>query len=440
MSNRYIPHTEEDIAGMLEKIGVGSVDDLFADIPSEVIFKEEYDIPSAMSEIELRRHFEELAKKNRRLTVFGGNGVYDHYSPSVIPHLLSRSEFYTAYTPYQPEISQGTLQYIFEYQSMISELTGLESTNASMYDGATATAEAVFMMVASAKKRNRVLLSATLNPHVTDVVKTYAKFHGVDLTVIPENDGATDFEAMKSELASGDVAGVVVASPNRYGIIEDYTGFADEIHGAKALMAVYADPSALAVLRSPAEWGADIACGDGQTLGMPMHFGGPYLGFLSCRQSLIRKMPGRVVGATTDASGKRCYVLTLQAREQHIRREKATSNICSNQSLMALYATIYLALMGEKGLREVNTLACDGAHYLYSRLIESGRFAPVFSRPFLREFVVKTDLDMSRVNSRLLKEGIMGGVDLGDGRVMFAVTEQRTKEEIDRLVTLMLEE
>lgn len=439
MSNRYIPHTEEDISGMLEKIGVKSVDDLFADIPSEVIFKEEYDIPSSMSEIELRKHFKELASKNASLTIFGGNGVYDHYAPSVIPHLLERSEFYTAYTPYQPEISQGTLQYIFEYQSMISELTGMESTNASMYDGATAAAEAMFMMVASAKKKNRVLLSATLPEHVLRVVRTYGRFHGVDITAIPEKEGATDLDALKELLAAGDVAGVIVASPNRYGIIEDYSGVAETIHAAKALMAMYVDPSTLAVLRSPAEWGADIACGDGQTLGMPMQFGGPYLGFLSCRQSLIRKMPGRVVGATTDASGKRCYVLTLQAREQHIRREKATSNICSNQSLMALYATIYLSLMGEKGLREVNILSADGAHYLFNKLIATGKFRSAFDKPFLKEFVMETDLDMKKVNACLLEKGIMGGVDLGAGRVMFAVTEKRTKEEIDNLVTLMLE-
>lgn len=439
MSNRYIPHTEEDISAMLEKIGVNSVDDLFSDIPSEVIFKEEYDIPSAMSEIELRYHFRKLAAKNNSLVVFGGNGVYDHYSPSVIPHLLERSEFYTAYTPYQPEISQGTLQYIFEYQSMISELTGMESTNASMYDGATAAAEAMFMMVASAKKKNRVLLSATLPEHVMKVASTYARFHGIDVTVVPEKDGVTDFDALKEALGGGDVAGVILASTNRYGIIEDFTGVADSIHASKGLMTIYADPSTLAVLRSPAEWGADIACGDGQTLGMPMQFGGPYLGFLSCRQSLIRKMPGRVVGATTDASGKRCYVLTLQAREQHIRREKATSNICSNQSLMALYATIYLSLLGEKGLKEVNMLSADGAHYLHNRLIETGKFRDAFNQPFLKEFVVETDLDIDKVNEYLLEKGIMGGVNLGDGKVMFAVTEKRTKEEIDNLVSLMLE-
>lgn len=434
-----MPHTEEDIRLMLDKIGVESIDDLYADVPQEVIFREEYDIPSAMPEIELRKHFEELGAKNNRLTVFAGRGVYDHYSPSTVNHLLGRSEFYTAYTPYQPEISQGTLTYIFEYQSIISELTGMEATNASMYDGATATAEAMFMMVASAKKKNRVVLSATLLDHVINVVKTYGKFHGVEVTVVPEKDGVSDYEAIKAELAKGDVAGVIVPTPNKYGIIEDYTGWADEIHAAKGYFAINADPSALAVLRTPAEWGADVACGDGQTLGMPMSFGGPYLGYISCAKGMLRKMPGRVVGATKDADGKRAFVLTLQAREQHIRREKATSNICSNQSLMALYATIYVALMGKEGIVEVNRLACDGAHYLYNRLIESGKFTPAFpGKPFLKEFVVKTDMDVKALNERLLKEGIMGGIDLGNGMVEFAVTEKRTKEEIDNLISLML--
>lgn len=440
MSNRYMPHTEEDIRKMLNRIGVKSVDDLYNDIPEEVIFKSEYDIPSEMSEVELRRHFEELGEKNRRLVVFAGGGVYDHYSPAVVSHLLQRSEFYTAYTPYQPEISQGTLQYIFEYQSMISELTGMESTNASMYDGATAAAEAMFMMVASAKKKNRVLVSSTLTQNVRNVISTYAGFHGVEYAEIPEKEGVTDLDAMRGMLATGDVAGVILPTPNKYGIIEDFTGVSDDIHAAKGLLAIYADPSTLAVLRTPAEWGADIACGDGQTLGMPMQFGGPYLGFISCKNSLLRKMPGRVVGATKDASGKRCYVLTLQAREQHIRREKATSNICSNQSLMALYATVYLALMGEGGLKELNALACDGAHYLYSKLIETGKFSPAFNKPFLKEFTLKTDLDVKSLNEHLQANGIMGPLDLGNGLVEFAVTEKRTKEEIDKLITLILEE
>ena len=425
---------------MLERIGVATVDDLYADIPEEVVFKGEYALPEGMSEIELRRFFKELGAKNRRLTVFAGGGAYDHYSPSVIPHLLERSEFYTAYTPYQPEISQGTLQYIFEYQSMISELTGMESANASMYDGATATAEVMFMMVASSRKKNRVLVSSTISERVLEVVRTYARFHGVELTEIPECDGVTDLKAIPAELAKGDVAGVIVPTPNRYGIIEDYTGLADMVHEAKALLGINADPSALAVLRTPAEWGADIACGDGQTLGMPLQFGGPYLGYIACSNSMLRKMPGRVVGATVDASGKRCYVLTLQAREQHNRPQKATSNICSNQSLMALYATIYVALMGNDGLREVNRLSCDGAHYLAGRLVESGKFRLAFDKPFLKEFVVKTDLDVKKINRRLLDAGIMGGLDLGNGMIEFAVTEKRTREEIDKLVTLILQE
>ncbi len=434
-----MPHTESDIRKMLDKIGVEKIDDLYSDVPQEVIFREEYDLPSAMTEIELRRHFEELGKKNKTLTVFGGGGVYDHYCPSVIPQLLSRSEFYTAYTPYQPEISQGTLQYIFEYQSMISELTGMEATNASMYDGATATAEAMFMMVASARKKNRVLVSESLPKHVVEVVKTYADFHGVDVTLIPSKDGVTDRESITAELGKGDVAGVIAGYPNRFGIIEDFTGLADEVHAAKGFLTLNADPSALAVLRTPAEWGADIAVGDGQSLGMPMQFGGPYLGYMSCGKDMLRKMPGRIVGATKDIDGKRCFVLTLQAREQHIRRQKATSNICSNQSLMALYVTIYMSLMGRQGLVEVNTLSCDGAHYLYKRLLETGKFQPAFNKPFLKEFTLKTDMDVEKLNARLLEHDIMGPLDMGDGLVSFAVTEKRTKEEIDQLVTLISE-
>jgi len=264
-------------------------------------------------------------------------------------------------------------------------------------------------------------------------------FHGVELTELPEKDGVTDLSTLDGELAKGDVAGVLMPSINRYGIIEDLTGVADRIHGAKASMAMYCDPSALAVLKTPADWGADVACGDGQTLGMPLQFGGPYLGFISCRKEMLRKMPGRVVGATRDRDGKRCYVLTLQAREQHIRRQKATSNICSNQSLMALYATIYLALMGPEGIKEVNKLSCDGAHYLYDRLIATGRFHPVFDKPFLKEFVVRTDLDTARIKEHLTANGIMGGVEIGPGLLEFAVTEKRSREEIDRLIELMLE-
>lgn len=441
MSNRYIPHTEEDIKLMLNKIGVNSVDDLFAEIPEQVRLKGDYNIPSAMSEVEIRKFLKELGSRNKQMTIFAGGGVYDHYSPSVIAHLLSRSEFYTAYTPYQPEISQGTLQYIFEYQSMISELTGMECSNASMYDGATATAESMFMMVASAKKKNRVVISETLSDRIIKVVETYAKFHGIETTIVAEKEGVSDLSAIKIELEKGDVAGVIVATPNKYGIVENYEGLADAVHAAKGMLTINADPSTLAVLKTPKEWGADIACGDGQSLGIPLCFGGPYLGYLACSQSAIRKLPGRVVGATKDADGKRAYVLTLQAREQHIRREKATSNICSNQSLMALYATIYLSLMGKQGLKEVNINSADGAHYLYNELIATGKFEAAFpNKPFLKEFVVRAKVDVDALNNKLQANGIMGGLNLGNGLVAFAVTEKRTKAEIDQLINLIKED
>ena len=314
----------------------------------------------------------------------------------------------------------------------------MEVSNASMYDGATATAEAMFMMLASAKKKNRILMSQTMRENIADVVRTYASFRGVEITVVPEKDGVTDMDILKSELAKGDVAGVILPMPNRYGIIEDFTGVADMVHEAKAQWTINADPSALAVLKTPAEWGADIACGDGQTLGMPMQFGGPYLGYIATNKGNIRKIPGRVVGATKDAEGKRAFVLTLQAREQHIRREKATSNICSNQSLMSLYAVIYVALMGKEGMLEVNKLSCDGAHYLCSRLLATGKFAEAFpGKPFLKEFTLKTDLDIEKLNAYLADNGFMGGVKTGEKLCTFAVTEKRSREEIDRFVELI---
>lgn len=442
---KYFPHTEADIEQMLERVSVSSLDDLFAEIPESVVLKKEYDLPASMSEIEIRKYFDTLGQKNKKLTVFAGAGAYDHYAPSVITPLISRSEFLTAYTPYQPEIAQGTLQYIFEYQSMICELTGMECANASMYDGPTATAEAMFMAVSNAKKKNTVLVSGTVNPNVLRVVKTYAKYKGINVEEIVEKNGVTDKTDLENKLASGDVAGVIVSSPNYYGIIEDYNGYSELIHASKALFIMNADPSALAVLRSPADWGADIACGDGQSLGMPLNFGGSYIGFLATKKDLVRKLPGRIAGATTDVDGKRAFVLTLQAREQHIRREKANSNICSNQSLMALYVTIYMSLMGKEGLRDVNKLSYSGAHYLYDKLLATGKFTPVFEKPFLKEFAVKTSLNIEALNQKLLDSNIMGGIQLGkykegmDDCLLFCVTEKRSKEEIDQLVALIKE-
>ena len=439
MAFAYFPHTEDDIRQMLDRIGVESLEDLYSDVPQDVIYREEYDLPDAMSEHEVRQYFEALAEQNTSLFCLCGLGAYDHYSPAVIPHIISRSEFLTAYTPYQPEVSQGTLRYIFEYQSMITELTGMDCTNASMYDGATAAAEAMMMAMASTKKKTRVLLSEGLLPQVVKVVRTYAKFKGVEVTMIPCLDGVTSYGALLTELAAGDVAGVLVPGINKYGYIEDFTGFADAVHAQKGLFMVYSDPSSLAVIKTPAEWGADIVCGDSQTLGIPLSYGGPYVGFLACTKDHVRKLPGRIVGATKDVNGKRAYVLTLQAREQHIRREKATSNICSNQSLMALYVTVYMSLMGPKGLKEVNELCYGGAHYLHDRLLETGLFEKPFEKPFLKEFTLKTTVPAKRIQDALQLIGVFGAVEVEPGLVNFCVTEKVSKENIDAIVGYLKE-
>ena len=434
MAFSYFPHTEDDIRRMLDRIGVGSLEELYSDVPEDVIYRQEYDLPDALSEHEVRQYFESLAEQNTNLFCLCGLGAYDHYSPAVIPHIISRSEFLTAYTPYQPEVSQGTLRYIFEYQSMITELTGMECTNASMYDGATAAAESMMMAMASTKKKTRVLLSEGLLPHVIDVVKTYAKFNGVQICMVPCQEGQTSYGALAAELAAGDVAGVLVPGINRYGVVEDHTGFADAVHAQKGLLMVYSDPSTLAVIKTPGEWGADIVCGDSQSLGIPLSYGGPYVGFLACRKEHVRKLPGRIVGATKDVDGKRAYVLTLQAREQHIRREKATSNICSNQSLMALYVTVYMSLMGPQGLREVNELCYGGAHYLHDALLETGLFEKAFDKPFLKEFTLKTLVPAEKIQDALMLIGVFGAVEIEKGLVNFCVTEKVSKENVDAIV------
>ena len=437
MDYKYFPHTEEDLKAMLEKVGVESLGDLYAQIPESIRFKGDYDLPSEMSELEVRQLFECLGSQNRQLTCFAGYGVYDHYTPSVIPNLLSRSEFLTSYTPYQAEISQGTLHYIFEYQSMMAALTGMDVSNASMYDGTTAAAEAMMMAVAAGKKVDKVLVSATLNADTRRVLDTYALHHGIGLVTIPMKDGVTDLTALHAQLSTLDgVAGVMVQQPNAYGIVEDYTGFAEACHGQKALLIMDSVAADLAVLKTPGEWGADIAVGDGQSLGIPMQWGGPYVGYLCCTEKLIRKMPGRIVGMTRDSRGQRAFVLTLQAREQHIRRQKATSNICSNQSLMALWVTVYMSLMGRQGLREAAERSYAGAHYLCDELLKTGRFQLAYDQPFFNEFLVRYDGDAEALYQRFIDAGILGGVLVEDG-ILFAVTEKRTKEEIDRLVSLI---
>jgi glycine dehydrogenase subunit 1 len=434
---KYFPHTEQDIKLMLEKIGVASIEELFAEVPESLRCGCDYDVPSAMSEIELRRHFTALANKNSDLVVFRGAGSYDHYTPSIIPALISREEFLTAYTPYQPEISQGTLQYIFEFQSMITDLTGMDVSNASMYDGPTATAEAMFMAV-SQTKNSKILVSKTVNPNIAKVIETYAKYRDIQVEYIANNKGITDTEDLRTKVNGS--SGIVVQNPNFFGIIEDYTEISQIVHDNKGILIMNIDPSTLITVKSPKEFGADIVTGECQSLGVPMSFGGAYVGFLATTDKLIRKMPGRICGVTNDVDGKRAFVLTLQAREQHIRREKANSNICSNQSLMALWVTIYMSTLGKTGLLEVNRQSSAGAHYLEEQLLKTKRFEKVYNQPFLKEFVLKTTIDPVKMEKALLKQGILGGLHLGDidktyqGHILLCVTEKRSKAEIDQLV------
>ena len=440
MNFKFFPQTKEEIEQMLKQAGMNSLDDLYADVPEQIRFRGEYDLPEPMSETEIRSLFDKLGEKNRRLTVFAGAGCYDHYTPAVVPNIISRSEFLTSYTPYQAEISQGTLHYIFEYQSMMAELTGMDVSNASMYDGSTATAEAAIMALASTKKTDTVLVSASVDPKVLNVVKTYAHFHGFNVELIAENDGATDKEQMDARLEKGGVAGVIVQQPNYHGIVEDFSGFADSFHAHKSLFIVNSVAADLALLKTPGEWGADVAVGDGQSLGIPMAFGGPSVGYMCCTEKLMRKMPGRIVGKTVDNRGQRVFVLTLQAREQHIRRQKATSNICSNESLMALFVTIYMSVMGKEGVKEAAQMSYDGAHYLHDALIATGLFSDKYERPFFNEFCVKYNGDVDRLQQRFIENGILGGVKVDADTLMFAVTEKRTKEEIDKLVNIAKEE
>ncbi len=435
MSYKYFPHTADDLSAMLKTCGLSSLDELYSDIPENLVFKREYNLPGQMSELELRKFFDELGSHNRQLNCYIGAGCYDHYAPAVINSIVNRSEFLTSYTPYQAEISQGTLQYIFEYQSLMAELTGMEVSNASMYDGSTATAEAMMMACANAKNRNKVLVSSTINPVVMRVVKTYARYHNIIVEEIAQENGVVSKSDFEQKVSRGDVAGVIVASPNFYGILEDFSSWADTCHANKSLLIMNCVASDLAVIKTPGEWGADIAVGDGQSLGIPMSFGGPYVGFLCTRKSLIRKMPGRIVGATKDADGKRAFVLTLQAREQHIRREKATSNICSNQSLMALYVTVYMSLMGKDGLREVNALGYSNAHYLAEQLCKSDKFSLAYpEKPFLNEFVVKVKGSAAKLQQAMLELGVQFGLRLDDERILLCTTEMQSKEDIDKLV------
>lgn len=440
----YIPNTLDEQREMLKTIGVAKIEDLLEDIPSEIRLTRDLHLPPPLSELELATELLRISERNADLLhhpTFLGAGAYDHFIPSAVGHLISRSEFYTSYTPYQAEMSQGLLQTIYEFQTMICELTGMEVANASLYDGASAMAEGARMAL-HVTKRKRLLISSTVHPHYRQVVKTYLQGSGTKLIEIPTHEGVTDFEAVRSSLKE-DTAAVLVSSPNFFGCLESIEELAGLLHSLGSFLVVAVDPISLGLLRPPGEMGADIVVGEGQSLGNVLNFGGPYLGLFATRKEYVRQMPGRVVGATVDTQGRRGYCLTLQTREQHIKRERATSNICTNEALAALAATIYLSLMGPAGLKEVGRLCLQKAHYLKHRICELTGFEPAFGQPFFREFVVKTPVSPTRLNKRLFKRGIIGGLDLGvygrhlKNHWLLCVTEKRTKQEMDRLVDVL---
>ena len=428
---KYFPHTLEDEKEMLKKVNLKELDDLFSDVDPSVKIKDcnELNIPLSHSEIELRKKAQKIAQKNKELICFAGGGSYDCYTPSVINTLTSRQEFLTSYTPYQAEISQGTLAYIFEYQTLICELTGMDVSNASNYDGATSAMETMLMCINQTRK-NTVVIASDFSPTVKEVVKTLAIMHGIDL-IEADIDDITKF-------CNDDLAGVLLANPNYYGEIKDYTSLIEEIHNnTKALVSMYVDPSTLPLLKTPREMGADIACGEAQTLGIPMSFGGPYLGFIATLSKYVRKLPGRIVGMTVDKEGKRAFVLTLQAREQHIRREKANSNICSNQSLMALHATIYASILGKQGLIDVAKMAYNNMHYLSDKLQETNKFKLLNENPFFKEALFETSFDVNDFLSYMEDNNILAGVKIDNNKILICATEMRTKDEIDEYVKLV---
>lgn len=439
----YIPNTEDDEKEMLQNIGAGSIEDLFSDIPEKLRLKRELNIGEPMSELEVSHYIKDIANKNincDEFTCFIGAGAYDHYIPAVVDNIASRSEFYTAYTPYQAEISQGTLQAIFEYQTMIANLTDMDVSNASMYDGPTACTEAARVAVDYTKKK-KIVVSKSVHPETRRVLKTYMHFYGAEVVEADINGGETDLENIEKE--SADASCVIVQNPNFFGVIENMQEIGKIAHKNKALFIVCVNPISLGILKTPGEAGADIAVGEGQPLGSSMSFGGPYLGFMASTKKLMRKLPGRMVGETVDADGKRAYVLTLQAREQHIRRQKATSNICSNESLNALKASVYLSVMGKQGIKEVAEISMNKAHYALNELVKTGKFKPLFDKPFFDEFAVTGNIDADKISGELLKNGMLGGFSISKvyneykNSILLCVTEKRTKFEIDKLVHVM---
>jgi glycine dehydrogenase subunit 1 len=442
----FNPHTDADRAEMLRAVGAESIDELFAPIPADVRFPT-LDLLPQLTEMEAAARLSDLAAKNLFPTngnSFLGAGSYHHYVPATVGQILSRGEFYTAYTPYQPEVAQGTLQVIYEFQSMVAALLGMDVANASMYDGATALAEAVLMAVSSVKKRHKVILSGTIHPAYRDVIHTYCSGLPIELVdlEVPTGGFITSLETITAAIDEG-VAAVVVQYPNFFGGIEALQEIADAVHAAGALLVVATYPVPLGLLTPPGELGADIVTAEGQSLGVAQSFGGPYVGLLATKMSFVRLMPGRLAGIANDSEGKQGFVLTLQTREQHIRREKATSNICTNQGLMATAATVYMASVGPEGFREVANRSYQNAHYLQRQLCALPGYELALDGPFFHEFVVKTPEPAAAVNAKLLEAGIIGGYDLSavdpalDHHLMLCATELNGKSNIDRLIAAL---
>lgn len=432
----YVPNTSEERLAMLREAGYSSMEDLFRDIPDEVKLKGELDLPEGLSEMEVIRKMKSIAAKNRIFpTIFRGAGAYRHYIPAIVGSVVSKENLQTAYTPYQAEISQGILQSIFEYQTMICDLTGMDVSNASVYDGSSAAAEGVAMC--RERKRNKAFISAAMLPYTLETVKTYCFGNGMDLEVIPEKDKVTDTDWLKEHL-DDTTACVLIQHPNYYGSLEPVEEICRAAHDAGAKLVMSVNPISLGILKTPGEYGADVAVGDGQPLGLPLAFGGPYLGFMAATHAMMRKLPGRIVGRTTDHNGKTGYVLTLQAREQHIRREKASSNICSNQALCALAVGVYLAAMGSRGLERAASSSMSKAHYFAGRLAEAG-YRLENKSEYFHEFVTVSDTPAALALEALKKHDILGGLPLDDHRILWCCTEMNTKEEMDEAVRILKE-
>lgn len=438
----YVLNTPDDERQMLAAIGVSSIEELFAMVPAELRLQRPLDIPPALCELELTQHMSALAAANHSTderVCFLGGGSYDHFIPAVVDYVGSRGEFYTSYTPYQPEASQGNLQAFFEYQTLICQLTGMDVSNASLYDGGSAATEGVLMSMAATRRHSRVVTAASVHPEYREVLSTYLRSLGAELVTVGTPEGTISPDDLGAAV-NDQTACVLLQQPNFFGCLEEMDALVEIAHRTGALVVVSVDPISLGLLKRPGEYGADIVVAEGQSLGSPLSYGGPYLGIMAVREELVRRMPGRITGQTVDRRGRRCWVLTLQTREQHIRREKATSNICTNQGLFALRATVYLAAVGPHGLAEVAELSLRKAHYALEKLSSSDRVSPVFERPFFKEFVVRdVDGHVAELLAAAERSGFFAGVPLGQWYPEFAdcflvaVTEKRTRDEIDRL-------